>query len=389
MKKKLNIAIIGTKFMGKAHSNGWLQAAKFFDLPYEPVLKMVCARDTVSAEEFAKNWGYCDVEGDWRKAVESKDIDVIAICTPTGLHKEIAVAAANAGKHIFCEKPCALNYSEAAEMADAAEKAGVLHYLNHNYRRVPAIAFAKKLISEGKIGDIYHWRGAYLQDWIMDPEFPLIWQLEKNSAGAGPLYDLGSHNVDLARFLVGEITAVSATLKTFVKERPLPGAGAGSFASGTSVAESKGKVEIDDAAFMTIEFENGALGSIDTSRFAGGRKNYNYFEVYGSKGSLAFDLERLNELQVYCMDDPEEIQGFRTVPTTLGVHPYAAAWWPPAHIIGYEHTFAHAAKDFVEALNSDTKIEPNLVDGKKIMQVLEAGIISDREKRRVNVAEVK
>ncbi|MCL2248110.1 MAG: Gfo/Idh/MocA family oxidoreductase [Oscillospiraceae bacterium] len=389
MKKKLNIAIIGTKFMGKAHSNGWLQASKFFDLPYEPVLKMVCARDTVAAEEFAKNWGYSSVESDWRKAVESKDIDVIAICTPTGLHKEMAVAAAEAGKHIFCEKPCALNYAEASEMADAAEKAGVLHYLNHNYRRVPAIALAKKLISEGKLGEIHHWRGTYLQDWIMDPEFPLIWQLEKSSAGAGPHYDLGSHSVDLARYLVGEVKTVSATFKTFVTERPLPGAGAGTFSSGSAAAEGKGKVEIDDASFMTLEFENGALGSIDTSRFAGGRNNYNYFEVYGSQGSLLFDLERLNELQVYCSNDPEEVRGFKTVPTTMGVHPYVAAWWPPAHIIGYEHTFAHAAKDFVEALAGDMKIEPNLIDGKKIMQVLEAGIISNKEGRRVSVAEVK
>jgi len=389
MKKKLNIAIIGTKFMGKAHSNGWLQAAKFFDLPYEPVLKMVCARDTVAAKAFAKNWGYSDVEGDWRKAVDSKEIDVIAICAPTGLHKEMVIAAANAGKHIFCEKPCALNYREAVEMADAAEKAGVLHYLNHNYRRVPAIALAKKLISEGKIGDIYHWRGAYLQDWIMDPNFPLIWQLTKESAGGGPHYDLTSHAVDLARFLVGEISAVSAILKTFVTERPLPGADSGVFSAGTSVAEKKSKVEVDDASFMTVEFQNGALGSIDSSRFAGGRKNYNCFEVYGSKGSLLFDLERMNELQVYCMDDPEEIQGFRTVPATLGMHPYVAAWWPPAHIIGYEHTFVHAVKDFVEALDSDRKIEPNLIDGTKIMQVLEAGIISSKEGRRVNVSEVK
>jgi predicted dehydrogenase len=174
MKKKINVAILGTKFMGKAHSNAWLAAPRFFDLPYEPVLKMVCARDMDSAKSFAANWGYEQVESDWRKAIESKDIDVIAICTPTYLHKEMAVAAAGAGKHIFCEKPAAIDYASAVEMAKAADKAGVLHYLNHNYRRVPAIAFAKQLIDEGKIGEIYHWRGAYLQDWIMDPNFPFI-----------------------------------------------------------------------------------------------------------------------------------------------------------------------------------------------------------------------
>ena len=390
MKPKINIAILGTKFMGKAHSNGWLQAPKFFDLPYEPVLKMVCARDIPAAKEFAANWGYAEVEADWRKAIESKDIDIIDICTPTYLHAEMAIEAAKADKHVFVEKPAALSYTEAKSMADAADKAGVLHYLNHNYRRVPAVAFAKQLIDEGKIGQIYHWRGAYLQDWIMDPNFPLIWQLEKDKAGAGPHYDLNSHSVDLARYLVGEIAEVSAIFKTFVKERPLPGAGAGTFSSGGAANTTEmGKVEIDDAAFMTVEFENGALGSFDSSRFAGGRKNYNYFEIYGSKGSLAFDLERMNELQYFDMADPEAVQGFRTIPATQGSHPYVAAWWPPAHIIGYEHTFAHAVKDYLEALAGDKKIEPNLHDGAKIMQVLEAAQVSDKEGRKVKVGDIK
>ncbi|MCL2400238.1 MAG: Gfo/Idh/MocA family oxidoreductase [Defluviitaleaceae bacterium] len=389
MKKKINVAIIGTKFMGKAHSNAWHTAPRFFDLPYEPVLKMVCARDTESAKEFAANWGYIQVESDWRKAIESKDIDVIAICTPTHLHKEMAVAAAEAGKHIICEKPVAMRYAEAVEMAEAADKAGVLHYLNHNYRRVPAVAFAKQLIDDNKIGQIYHWRGAYLQDWIMDPEFPLIWQLQKELAGAGPHYDLNSHSVDLARFLVGEIASVSAMMKTFIKERPLPGEGAGTFASGSAHSSEMGVVTIDDAAFMNTEFENGALGSFDTSRFAGGRKNYNYFEIYGSKGSIAFNLERMNELEYYNMDDPDPVQGFRTIPITLGSHPYIDAWWPPAHIIGYEHTFVHAIKDFLEALAGGKKITPNLWDGVKIMQVLEAATLSDKEGRLVKVSEIK
>ncbi|MCL2703168.1 MAG: Gfo/Idh/MocA family oxidoreductase [Defluviitaleaceae bacterium] len=390
MKKKVNVAVIGTKFMGKAHSNGWLAAPKFFDLPYEPVLKMVCARDTDAAGEFAENWGYEQVEGDWRKAIESKDIDIIDICAPTYLHKEMALAAADAGKHIYCEKPCALNCAEAVEMAEAADKAGVMHYLNHNYRRVPAVALAKKIIGDGKIGEIYHWRGAYLQDWIMDPQFPLTWQLQRGIAGAGPHYDLNSHSVDLARYLVGEIASVSAIFKTFVKERPLPGAGGGTFADGGGTASNeKGAVDVDDAAFMSVIFENGALGSFNASRFAGGRKNFNVFEIYGSKGSIAFDLERMNELQYFNMDDHDDLQGFRTVPATLPGHPYVSAWWPPAHIIGYEHTFAHAVKDFLEALAGDRKIEPNLWDGVKIMKVLEAGILSDREARRVDVSEVK
>jgi len=388
MKKKVNVAILGTKFMGKAHSNAWLAAPRFFDLPFEPVLKTVCARDMDSAKDFAANWGYAQVESDWQKVIEDKDIDVVAICTPTYLHKDIAIAAAEAGKHIFCEKPAALNYAESVEMAKAADKAGVLHYLNHNYRRIPAVVFAKQLIDEGKIGEIYHWRGAYLQDWIMDPNFPILWQLQKETAGAGPHYDLNSHSVDLARYLVGEIESVSAIMKTFITERPL-GTSGGSFNTSSSTSNEMGKVNIDDAAFMSTEFENGALGSFNASRFAGGRKNYNVFEIYGSKGSLAFNLERMNELEYYNMDDPDNVQGFRTIPATLSGHPYMDAWWPPAHIIGYEHTFAHAVKDFLEALAGDKKVTPSLWDGVKIMQVLEAAILSDKEGRKVKVSEIQ
>ena len=351
---------------------------------------MVCAQDIPSATEFAENWGYAQVESDWRKAIEDPEIDIIAICTPTYLHKEIAIAAAEAGKHIFCEKPCANTYEDAVAMAEAAEKAGVLHYLNHNYRRVPAVTFAKQLIDEGKIGEIYHWRGAYLQDWIMDPNFPLTWQLKKETAGAGPHYDLNSHSVDLARYLVGEIKSVQAMMTTFIKERPLPGTG-GSFSTGNSgdASGQMGEVTVDDASFMTVEFENGAIGSFNASRFAAGRKNYNYFEIYGSKGSILFDLERMNELQYFSMEDPPELQGFRDVPTTMAQHPYLSAWWPTAHIIGYEHTFAHAVKDFLEALAKGEQMTPNLRDGVKIMQVLDAGILSDKEGRRVDVAEIK
>lgn len=386
MKKKVNVGVIGAKFMGKAHSNGWLQAPKFFDLPYEPVLKTICAAS--DAGDFAKNWGYANTETDWRRVVEDKDIDIVDICAPTYLHKEITLAAVGAGKHVLCEKPAALNYSEAVEMAAAADKAGVLHYLNHNYRRVPAVALAKRMIEEGKIGQIYHWRGAYLQDWIMDPQFPLIWQLEKRFAGAGPHFDLNSHSVDLARFLVGEIATVSAMFKTFVKERPLPGEGAGVFVGGAASSEM-GEVLIDDAAFMNVEFENGALGAFNASRFAGGRKNYNQFEIYGSKGSLSFDLERMNELRFCNLADPDDYQGFRDIPATLPGHPYMNAWWPPAHVIGYEHTFVNAFKDFLEALAGDKKVEPCLWDGAKIMQVLDAGILSDKEGRRIAVADIK
>ena len=386
--KKINVAIIGTKFMGRAHSNAWLQSSKFFDVGLEPVLKVACGQDPDETADFAENWGWEFVETDWRKVVDREDVDVVDICTPTYLHKDIAVAAAENGKHLFCEKPVALNYAEAREMYEAAEAAGIVHYLNHNYRRVPAIVFAKHLIEEGKIGEIYHWRGTYLQDWITDPEFTLTWHLQKKFAGAGPHYDLNSHSVDLARYLVGEINSVAAILKTFINERPLPGAGAGTFKLGSASTEV-GQVTVDDAAFMVTEFENGALGSFEASRFANGRKNFNYFEIYGSKGSLIFNLERMNELEYLNLEDPADEQGFRTMLVTNASHPYLEAWWPPGHIIGYEHEFTHAVVDFLDAVEHGTKITPNLYDGMKIIQVLEAAMLSSDTGKRVDISDIK
>jgi predicted dehydrogenase len=386
--KTLNVAIIGTGFMGKAHSNAWSQAPKFFQLGIKPVMKLACDTQTDCTTTFANNWGWDEVEIDWRKVVERKDIDIIDICTPTWLHKEIAIAAVQNGKHVFCEKPITLSYAESKEMYEAAEKAGVVHYLNHNYRRAPAVTFARQLIDEGKIGTIYHWRGTYLQDWITDPKFPLTWHLQKKFAGAGPHFDLNSHSVDLGRYLVGDIQTVSAMLKTFITERPLPGEGAGTFKAGTG-ATDLGKVTVDDAAFMVVEFENGALGSFEASRFANGRKNYNYFEIYGSKGSLVFNLERMNELQFLDLSDTADEQGFRTILVTNSTHPYIAAWWPPGHIIGYEHEFSHAIVDFLGAIEKGTKISPNFYDGMKAMQVLEAAIQSSDSGKKVTVADIK
>ncbi|NPV87307.1 MAG: Gfo/Idh/MocA family oxidoreductase [Anaerolineae bacterium] len=386
--KTVNVAIIGTKFMGKAHSNAWTNAPKFFSVPFKPVLKVACGQDKKGTEDFAANWGWQEVETDWRKVVERKDVDIIDVSTPTYLHKDIVIAAAQNGKHIFCEKPMALSYAQAKEMYNAAEKAGVLHYLNHNYRRCPAVSYARQMIEEGKIGTIYHWRGAYLQDWITDPNFPLTWHLRKENAGAGPHYDLNSHSVDLARFLVGEIKAVSAMLKRFIAKRPLPGAGAGTFKAGEG-GGPMGEVTVDDAAFMVAEFENGALGSFEASRFANGRKNYNYFEIYGSKGSLVFNLERMNELQYLNLEDPADQQGFRDILVTNATHPYVGGWWPPGHIIGYEHEFTHAVVDFLKALDKGSKIKPNFEDGMRIMQVLEAAILSSESGRKVAVSEIQ
>lgn len=384
--KTMNVAIIGTKFMGKAHSNAWLNAPRFFDMGIKPVLKVACGQNAADLQEFAARWGWEEIETDWQKVVERDDIDIIDISVPTYLHRDIAVAAAKAGKHIFCEKPFAITLEEAREMYEAAEAAGIVHYVNHNYRRCPAVMLAKRLIDDGTVGRIFHWRGAYLQDWIVDPNFPLTWHLRKETAGTGPHGDLNSHSIDLARFLVGDIKAVSAMMTTFVKERPLPGAGAATFTAGTGGAAEMGEVTVEDASFMLAEFENGALGSFEASRFAPGRKNYNYFEIYGSKGSIIFNLERMNELQLFLRDDPAYAQGFRTIIATEGgQHDYVAAWWPPGHIIGYEHEFHHAVVDFMKAIETGASIAPNFYDGLKEVEVLQAGIQSAQTGQRVAV----
>jgi len=385
MTKKMNVAIIGTKFMGKAHSNAWKNAPHFFKMAIHPVLKVACGQNAEALREFADNWGWEEIETDWRKIVSRPDIDIIDISLPQHLHHDIAIAAAKAGKHIFCEKPLALSIAEAQAMVDAVKAAGVVHYVNHNYRRVPAVMLARQLIDEGKIGRIFHWRGAYLQSWIVDPNFPLTWHLRKETAGSGPQGDLNSHSVDLARFLVGDIKSVTAMTASFIPERPLPGEGAATFSAGNAPNAGKGKVTVEDAAFMLVQFANGALGSFEASRFAPGRKNFNYFEIYGDKGSLLFDLERMNELQYFSAADPAHAQGFRTILATESVHAYVGNWWPPGHTIGYEHEFTHAVVDFMKAIETGGSIAPNFEDGLAEMKVLEAGLQSAATGRRVDL----
>ena len=384
--KPLNVALIGSRFMGKAHSNAWARVAQFFDIPYTPVLKVACAAHEKPLRNFAETWGWESITTDWRDVVSRDDVDIVDIAVPTHLHCDIAVEAARAGKHVFCEKPVALDARQAIEMREAAKKAGIVHYINHNYRRCPAVTLAKQLIDEGAIGRIFHWRGAYLQSWITDESFPLTWQLRKEYAGSGAHSDLNSHLVDLARYLVGEITSVTAMTARFVGERPLPVKGtSGAFQAGSS-SQSIGQVTVDDAAFVLGEFDNGALGSFESSRFALGRKNYNCFEIYGSRGSLAFNLERMNELQFFSAKDAAHSQGFRTILATEELHPYVGHWWPPGHIIGYEHTFFHAMADFLTAIHGGQGIRPNFHDGVREMQVLDAALESARKGRRVRVA---
>jgi predicted dehydrogenase len=386
MKNTMNVAMIGTGFMGKAHSNAWLNAPHFFDMGIKPILKVAVGTDAAATEAFANRWGWQEATTDWQAVIERDDIDIVDIVTPTYLHHDMAIAAAKARKHIFLEKPFSLSLEQARAMYQAVLGAGIVHYLNHNYRRAPAVRLAKRLIDGGEIGRIFHWRGAYLQDWIVDPSFPLTWHLQAETAGSGPHGDLNSHSVDLARYLVGDIKAVSALMTTFVKERPLPGEGAATFSAGSGESSGMGEVTVDDASFMLAEFENGAIGSFDASRFASGRKNFNTFEIYGDKGSIVWNLERMNELQLFKRDDPAYAQGFRTILVTEGgEHDYIANWWPPGHMIGYEHEFHHAVVDFMAAIASGTDIAPNFYDGLKEMEVLDAAIRSAQLGRKVAV----
>ena len=312
---RLNVAMIGYDFMGRAHSNAWRQVGPIFDPGVQPVMKVVCGRNEEKVRAAALRLGWDEYATSWEDVVTRDDVDLVDICTPGDSHKDIAIAAARAGKAILCEKPLANTLGEAQEMFDAVKAAGVVHMICHNYRRAPAVTLAKRWIEEGRIGAVRHYRGTYLQDWIVDPEFPRVWRLEKSKAGSGALGDIASHSIDLARYLVGEISEVCGMLETFIDERPLE--------DGTG----RGKVDVDDAALALLRFENGAIGSVEGSRFAPGRKNFNRFEINGQEGSIAFDLERMNELELYTNDGPDD--GFRTVLATDPAHPYVAAWWPP------------------------------------------------------------
>lgn len=373
MAKTVNIGMIGYKFMGKAHSNAYRQVGRFFDLPVTPVMKVICGRNKAGVTEAAEQLGWEDISTDWHKVVADPQIDVIDICTGNNTHAEIAIAAAQAGKHIFCEKPLALNVEEANKMVAAVKKAGVKNMVNFNYRGAPAVALAKRLIDSGKIGQIYHWRGAYLQDWIMDPNFPLVWRLDKKLAGSGALGDIGAHNIDLARHLVGEISELTADMNTFIEERPKVTDATGLSARSQKGGKKKGRVTVDDATNILCRFANGAMGVIEATRFAGGRKNDNLFEIYGSKGSLRWRFEDMNNLEYLDLTAPAAVQGFNKILVTDGeAHPYFGAWWPGGHVIGYEHTFIHNVYEFLSALATRKKPQPDFYDGMRTQMVLEA-----------------
>ncbi len=359
MTKTLNIAIIGGQFMGRAHSNAWSDVARFYDLPFAPVLHTACDIDPTAGQSFARRLGWQHFETSWEKVIQNTDIDVVDICTPNQWHAPVAIAAARAGKHVICEKPLAMSAAEAKAMCDAAKASNVVHMSAFNYRRVPAIALAHNMIAEGKLGRIHHFNAVYYQDWLVDPSFPYVWRHDKAAAGSGAHGDMNAHTVDLARFLVGDITQVCGHDKIFIEKRK-------------KADGSAGTVTADDSMNFLAEFENGALGNFLATRFATGRKNFLRLEIFGSEGSLTFNLERLNELQYYSRHDDDHLQGFRTIMVTEASHPFIDRWWPPGHIIGWEHTFIHQIGDFLQAVASGQQVSANFYDGHRCQQVLDA-----------------
>ncbi len=386
MAKQLNIGLIGYSFMGKAHSNAFRKVSMFFpDTGVEPVMKVICGRNREAVSRAAAQFGWEEYATNWRRVVAREDIDVVDICSPGNMHKPMAIEALKAGKHVICEKPLANNLTEAKEILKVANRSDQKTMVAFNYRRVPAVALARQLIQEGRIGQIYHWRAVYLQDWIIDPDFPLVWRLEKRLAGSGPLGDLGAHIVDLALHLVGDIDTIVGADTTFIKKRPRVESIDASLGAKGGGGKRIGRVTVEDATLFLARFKNGALGSFEATRFAAGRRNHNRFEINGSKGSIAFNLEKMNELQYYSREDEEHVQGFREIIVNEGSHPYMSAWWPPGHLVGWEHTFVHEVKDFFEAVVSNQKASPDFKEGTKVQAVLEAVGQSAKSKRWVKV----
>jgi len=366
--REIGVTLIGQRFMGRAHANAYRQVRAFFDPPLLPRLVVACGRDEGSLREFARRFGFESITTDWREAVTRDDVGIVDICASNDVHPEIAALAAEAGKAVFCEKPLARSLAEAEEMLRTVEEAGVPHMVCFNYRFFPAIRLAKRLIEEGALGELRQFHALYLQDWLTDPGFPLTWRLRKEQAGSGALGDTAVHIVDLARFLVGEIAEVVGMLATFVRERPLP--------DGSDV----GEVTVDDTASFLARFESGATGVFETTRMATGRKNFMHLEVNGSRGSIHWNAEDPNVLWFYSEDDPKAVRGFRRIVVTEAQHPYAGSWWPPGHILGYEHSFVHAVHELLTALAEGRDPEPSFRDGAAAQAVLEAVARSAEER---------
>jgi predicted dehydrogenase len=374
-KKTFRVALLGTKFMGKAHSQAYRNVNMYFADAPKVEMAVLCGRNPDETEQARDAFGWTEASTDWRATIARDDIDIVDVATPGSMHCEMVIAAAKAGKHVVCEKPLANTLPEAKKMLKAVETAGVKHFLMHNYRRVPAVALAKRMIDDGRIGTIYHFHGRYMQDWAMSPALELVWRFDAKQAGSGALGDLGAHSIDLARYLCGEVSELSATTETFIKRRPV-----------SAGSRKKVDVTVDDAVAMCLRFKNGAIGTIEASRFGAGRKNHNTFEINGSKGSLVFDLENLNNLKYYSVDDQPDAQGFHEIiACSLGKHPYADNWWFDGHLLGYEHSFTHSVYDMLTALAKGRGTHPNFTDGVRNQQILDAAAKASKSRRWVKV----
>jgi predicted dehydrogenase len=368
-KQPLNIGMIGYGFMGKAHSNAYAKVNHFFpELKFQPVLKTLCARDARRARSFAETWGYKSVETDWRKLVESDDIDAIDICSPNNTHRDIAIAAAENGKMILCEKPLAMNVAEGEEMVEAVTKAGVANTVWYNYRRVPAVTLAKQLIDEGRLGRIFHYRAVFLQDWTISPDLPQggegLWRLDVDAAGSGVTGDLLAHCIDTALWLNGGIEKVTAMTETFIRERE------------HSLTGQTQSVGIDDACAFLARFYNGSLATFESTRYARGHKALYTFEINGEKASIRWDLHDLHRLEYFDYGDDSVVRGWRSIHCTDSDIPYMEHWWVPGLQIGYEHTFVHQVADFLEGLEKGTEVSPTFAEALETQKVCEAVLAS-------------
>jgi predicted dehydrogenase len=394
MAREIRVGLIGYKFMGKAHSNAYNAAPRFFELDAVPVMKAICGRDEAGVKAAAKKWGWESYETSYRKLVKRNDIDLVDVSTPNNSHYEITLAALRAGKAVACEKPLAMNSEQAHEMAVEARRRRLPNMVWFNYRRCPAVSLARQIIEEGRLGRIFHVRATYLQDWIIDPQFPLAWRLQKGVAGSGAHGDLNAHLIDLARFLVGEFQEVAGRAHTFIEKRPIEAAarhtegGQGGGLSGKG-SSKKGKVTVDDTVVFLAMLERGVVGTFEATRFAQGRKNYNRIEINGSDGSLAWSFERMNELEYFNAKDPKYVQGWRTIMATESIHPYVKAYWPPGHVLGYEHACVNQAADLMQGIAHRTALKPDFVDGLRCQEVLDAVMESSKSRRWVKVAHRK
>ncbi|MDA1266418.1 MAG: Gfo/Idh/MocA family oxidoreductase [Planctomycetota bacterium] len=381
-KKTINVALIGQKFMGRAHSNAWGQVGRFFDLPRKVNLHTIAARDKAELEPFAEKWGWGQASGDWRELCENPEIDLVDVGTPNDVHAEQALALLEAGKHVACEKPLAGTLEDARAMRDAARKRKQLStFVWFNYRRCPAMALMHQLVQEGKIGEVVHVRGHYLQSWG-GPETPLVWRFQKKRAGSGAHGDLNAHIVDMARFVTGdEVAEINGSIaKTWIKERPHPD------------GKGKGRSDVDDQVVFLATFKQGATASFEASRLAHGHHNRNFLEINGTKGSVAFDFEHMNVLRFLDATEDPRIQGWRRIMcTSAGNHPYAENWWPDAHVLGYEHGFVNMAADIVRCLSGKRPVVPlpDFADAYETQRVLEAALISAKERCAIKMSEVK